>query len=278
MVSSSTAAGVTLGFILGSASAWLVEHAAQPEQVAAWGWRIPFIASVMFFMRRLAPAPRHRRKRQKAQAAAMRPPLFASLVADWLPIVQHVRHRRDDERGLLPHVHVCGRTAQQGAGVSSDAGAEFLLANTLASSSCCSQSRSAAGCRIATGRRRLMMVVTIAGDVLIYPALWLMLYGTRCSSSWRRSAGDSAGHGARAAGRMLVEIFPLRTRVTSMSVAYSITLALAGGTAPLVAAWLVERFEDPLGRPSTSWLYGLIGLALMLPMTETNRRSLGATG
>ena len=36
-------------------------------------------------------------------------------------------------------------------------------------------------------------------------------------------------------GAMLVEIFPLRTRVTSMSLAYSVTLALAGGTAPLVA-------------------------------------------
>ena len=36
-------------------------------------------------------------------------------------------------------------------------------------------------------------------------------------------------------GAMLVEIFPLRTRVTSMSLAYSMTLALAGGTAPLVA-------------------------------------------
>ena len=32
-------------------------------------------------------------------------------------------------------------------------------------------------------------------------------------------------------GAMVVEIFPLRTRVTSMSFAYSITLALAGGTA-----------------------------------------------
>ncbi len=31
-------------------------------------------------------------------------------------------------------------------------------------------------------------------------------------------------------GAMVVEIFPLRTRVTSLSLAYSVTLALAGGT------------------------------------------------
>ena len=46
-------------------------------------------------------------------------------------------------------------------------------------------------------------------------------------------------------GAMVVEIFPLRTRVTSMSVAYSITLALAGGLAPLVATWLVDHVRRP---------------------------------
>jgi hypothetical protein len=45
---------------------------------------------------------------------------------------------------------------------------------------------------------------------------------------------------------MVVEIFPLRTRVTSMSVAYSVTLALAGGTAPLVATWLIDTMKQPL--------------------------------
>ena len=49
-------------------------------------------------------------------------------------------------------------------------------------------------------------------------------------------------------GAMVVEIFPLRTRVTSMSVAYSVTLALAGGTAPLVSTWLIDTLGEPLAR------------------------------
>jgi MHS family proline/betaine transporter-like MFS transporter len=73
---------------------------------------------------------------------------------------------------------------------------------------------------------------------------------------------------------MVVEIFPLRTRVTSMSFAYSITLALAGGTAPLVSTWLVERFGQPLMPAWYIMLYGLIGLAIMWPMSETNARRL----
>jgi MHS family proline/betaine transporter-like MFS transporter len=75
-------------------------------------------------------------------------------------------------------------------------------------------------------------------------------------------------------GAMLVEIFPLRTRVTSMSFAYSVTLALAGGTAPLVSAWLVERLGQPLAPAWYIMLYGAIGIALMWPMNETNARRL----
>src|SRR5262249_45449211 len=47
LISSSTAAGVTIGFILGSGSAWLVNSLLTREQVASWGWRVPFVASVL---------------------------------------------------------------------------------------------------------------------------------------------------------------------------------------------------------------------------------------
>jgi MHS family proline/betaine transporter-like MFS transporter len=75
-------------------------------------------------------------------------------------------------------------------------------------------------------------------------------------------------------GAMLVEIFPLRTRVTSMSFAYSLTLALAGGTAPMVSSWLIKTFDQPLAPAFYIIIHGLIGLAIMWPMGETNDRPL----
>jgi len=59
-----------------------------------------------------------------------------------------------------------------------------------------------------------------------------------------------------------------------MSIAYSVTLALAGGTAPLVSAWIIEKFGQPLAPAYYLMLHGLIGLALMWPMAETNNRRL----
>ena len=40
LVSSSTAAGVTIGFILGSGSAWAISALLRPEHVSNWGWRV----------------------------------------------------------------------------------------------------------------------------------------------------------------------------------------------------------------------------------------------
>jgi MHS family proline/betaine transporter-like MFS transporter len=53
------------------------------------------------------------------------------------------------------------------------------------------------------------------------------------------------------------------------------TLALAGGTAPLVSTWLVERTAQPLAPAWYLMIYGVIGLALIWPMRETNTRTLG---
>src|SRR5439155_7731746 len=46
LISSSTAAGVTIGFILGSGTAWLINASLSREHVVSWGWRILFVASV----------------------------------------------------------------------------------------------------------------------------------------------------------------------------------------------------------------------------------------
>jgi MHS family proline/betaine transporter-like MFS transporter len=75
-------------------------------------------------------------------------------------------------------------------------------------------------------------------------------------------------------GAMVVEIFPLKGRVTSMSFAYSITLALAGGLMPVVAKELTHAFASPMAPVFYAMIYGVIGLPIMLSMKETNGRTL----
>jgi len=156
-----------------------------------------------------------------------------------------------------------------------EGGAAFLLANTLSLFVVLAAKPLGGWLSDRVGRRRLMLTLTVATMSLIYLALRLMLYGSpQAFAGGQVLLAVPLGMALGLQGAMVVEIFPLRTRVTSMSVAYSVTLALAGGTAPLVCSWLIETLGQPLAPAYYIMLYGAIGLALMLPMQETNQRSL----
>jgi MHS family proline/betaine transporter-like MFS transporter len=151
----------------------------------------------------------------------------------------------------------------------------FLLANTLSLVAVLIAKPFGGWLSDRVGRRRLMLILTVAIMSFIYPVFQLMLSGTpRQFVLGQVVLAVPIGMALGLQGAMVVEIFPLRTRVTSMSIAYSITLALAGGTAPLVSAWLIEHFQQPLAPAYYVMLHGAIGLALMWPMAETNNRVL----
>jgi MHS family proline/betaine transporter-like MFS transporter len=271
LVSSSTAAGVTLGFILGSGSAWLVNASLSRGEVAVWGWRVPFIASVLLCVAGWLLRRGLHETAEGLKAVASRPPLLPSLIADWLPMVRTFGIvAMTNAAYYLTFTYVVDRRKNLHGG-----GSGFLMANTLSLLLVLVAKPLGGWLSDRVGRRRLMLVLTVTTMSLIYPALWLMLYGM----PWQFMLGQlllavPLGMALGLQGAMVVEIFPLRTRVTSMSFAYSITLALAGGTAPLVSAWLIEKSGAPLAPAYYVMLYGATGLALLWPMPETNTRTL----
>jgi len=44
----------------------------------------------------------------------------------------------------------------------------------------------------------------------------------------------------------LSEMFPSRVRVSAMSVGYNVSMAIFGGTTPMIAAWLLNRTHNDL--------------------------------
>ena len=206
--------------------------------MSAWGWRIPFIGSVLFciigwFLRRGISETA-----EGLKAASIRPPLIPSLVADWLPIVQTF--------GIVAMTNAAYYltftfAVERRKSLTGEGGSAFLLANTLSLVVVLISKPLGGWLSDKVGRRKLMLVLTVATMALIYVALRMMLYGTpREFTIGQILLAVPIGMALGLQGAMVVEIFPLRTRVTSMSFAYSITLALAGGTAPLVSTWLIE--------------------------------------
>jgi MHS family proline/betaine transporter-like MFS transporter len=275
LVSSFAAAGVTLGFILGSAAAWLVNRSLDDAQVSEWGWRIPFVGSVLLLGVGWALRRGLQETEQGKIAAGTRPPLLASLVADWQPMLRAFGIiAMTNAAYYLMFTYVVERRSKS-AGAQTDAGADFLLANTLCLVVVLFAKLLGGWLSDRVGRRRLMLILTVTALAAIVPGLWLALNG----EPWQFFLGQlllavPLGMALGLQGALLVEIFPLRTRVTSMSFAYGTTLALTGGTAPLVATWLVERTQVPLAPAFYVMAYGLVALLLVWPMTETNRRTL----
>jgi MFS transporter, MHS family, proline/betaine transporter len=272
LISSSTAAGTTLGFILGSGAAWLVNVTLGSEQASAWGWRIPFIASISLCVAGWLLRRGIHESSEGLKAATIRPALLPSLRADWRPIVQTF--------GIVAMTNAAYYltftfAVERRKHLAGEGGEVFLLANTISLFMVLFAKPVGGWLSDIVGRRRLMIALTLVTMSLVYVALRAMLYGSPATFiGGQLLMAVPLGMALGLQGAMLVEIFPLRTRVTSMSLAYSVTLALAGGTAPLVASWLIDTLGEPLSPACYIMLYGVIGLALMWPMQETNARRL----
>jgi MFS transporter, MHS family, proline/betaine transporter len=268
IIASSTAAGTTLGFILGSGTAWLVRSSLGAEASADWGWRVPFIASLLLCVLGWLLRRGIHESEQGIKAAAERAPIVKSLLSDWKPIVQTfgIVALTNAAYYLTFNFAVERRKAEN---------TDFQLINTCSLFVVLFAKVYGGWLSDRMGRRKLMIVLTVVLMAVLYFGQHLMLHGQPLEFGLGQViVGIPLAMALGLQGAMVVEIFPLRTRVTSMSFAYSITLALAGGLAPFVATWLIDVAGSPTAPAFYAMMYGLIGLPIMLGMRETNRRSL----
>jgi MHS family proline/betaine transporter-like MFS transporter len=269
LVSSSTAAGTTLGFLLGSLTAFLVKETMGVE-AAAWGWRIPFVGSILFCVAGWLLRRGIRESAEGEKSAAIRAPLWSSMVRDWRPMVQTFGIVAMTNAAYYVTFTFTVERRKALTGMSSP----FLA--TMVSLVVVLIAKPLGGwLSDHLGRRRMMLGLTVVTMPLLYFALDLMLHGSPAEFLLGQCMlGVPLGMALGLQGAMNVEIYPLRTRVTSMSFAYSVTLALSGGIAPLVSTWLIDVLRQPTAPVYYIMGYGVIGLLIMWPMKETNARRL----
>ncbi len=268
IIASSTAAGTTLGFLLGILTAYIINRTIGPAEAAAWGWRIPFIGSVAFCIAGWLLRRGIHESEQGQKAVAARAPILPSLISDWKPIVQTF-----GIVGLTNAAYYFAFTFAVEHRKAESADFQFVTIMSLIVVLFVKVAGGWLSDRF--GRRRMMIFLTLVLMAALPMAQRLMFEGSVDEFMLGQlMLGIPLAMALGLQGAMVVEIFPLRTRVTSMSFAYSISLALAGGIAPLVAKYLTDKVQSTTALTIYMLSYGLVGLPIMLGMRETNTRSL----
>lgn len=234
--------GSGLGIMLSTGVVTLLFVLLTPEQIDAWGWRIPLLFSVvlvavgLIIRSKIEESPAFRER--EAVAAPPRVPVFETLRKHWRMVLVAI--------GMYISVAAFGFT--QGVFFVSYlvnqmqiAPATATLANLVA----------AAGYLLATllggwlsdriGRTRAYLV----GAVLILIAPFLM-FGIGATGSVplilavMPVVGALGGVACGAQAALFFELFPARVRYTGISLGFQIAAVLGGGLTPLIAASLTE--------------------------------------
>jgi len=125
------------------------------------------------------------------------------------------------------------------------------------------------------GRKPVLLAFNIALLVAAYP-LFLLVHHQAASLILLGQAGFALIIGILfgANPATMAEITSKAVRVSVLSIGYNVALAIFGGTAPAVAAYLIERTSDDMSPAFYMMIFALMAIAATLSFRETSRRKI----
>ncbi len=270
-VSSWSTFGQFVGLILGSGIGALVSSLLTEAQVDAWGWRVPFLLSVIItglgFYYRSGINESPAMQESEAQHGS---PVIEAVRTEWKTIfvylcmivmtgvgwfVAYVYAVND----LTSHMHVST--------------AKALDINTLALFGILVVTPFAGMLSDKIGRKPLAIFAAVGTGILALPLWWLIHH----ENSIYIIIGQltfailfAVGWAVYAV--MMVEILSPRVRCTVISIGNGIAYGVFGGLTPLIATYLVERTSDDYAPVYLLMVMALISFVATLTVPETLKR------
>ncbi|NKQ54742.1 MHS family MFS transporter [Amycolatopsis sp. K13G38] len=262
--------GGPFGLVLANLVLLGVSTTTTPQQFLAWGWRIPFLLSVVLIALGLV-----------IRARVGETPVFAELrrtrTRRSAPLAVLLRHNFRAvvvASALFIGVNLCGYiliafigsygTQKLHAGRSA-----MLLVGVVGALSWALWTVLGARWSDRLGRRRTYLLGTVALAVWALPMFLLLDTGSvplMLLAVFGLAIGLGITYGPQAAA--YAELFPAAVRYSGASLAYSLGAVLGGGFAPLVAAWLLARTGSSLAVSAYMFLGCLITFAAVLAWSE----------
>ena len=235
--------GTVAGMLLGSAVATLIHGVLSADQIQAWGWRLPFLGGLLVGI-----------AGWQMRRGAMETPEFVWLQdrgkVEPRPVLQALREMP------LRVLQVAGIVLLFGVAIYTlfvwmptylthfvtPPVPHALLVNTLCMMLLVVAIPFAGWLADRVGYKRVLAVGAVATSIVVYPLFKWMDSGTTFAAAVALAIFaliNGCIQGAMPVA--MADLFPSRLRYSAMAIGYNVTLALFGGTAPLVATWLIKR-------------------------------------
>ncbi|MEO0966418.1 MAG: MFS transporter [Planctomycetota bacterium] len=266
--------GAVLGFLIGSGLGALISAVLSDEALAAWGWRVPFLMGVgiagfaSVFRRHMTEEP------GSTKASEGKVPLVEAVRLEWRTMLRIAGLILMANVGFyMMFVYVTTYLAEQ-VGVSM---ARALEIDTVAMSTLLVIVPVSAWISDRIGRKPVLLIASIGCAALSVPLFTVIHHDdTVLIFLGQLAFAVLLGFAFGANSATIVELTRPRYRCTVISVAYNVTVAIFGGTTPLVAAWLIRNTGEDLVPAFYLTLVALITAAVVLTMPETYRRDVTA--
>jgi MFS transporter, MHS family, proline/betaine transporter len=233
-----------LGTLLGSGTAALCTGLLSEQQLAAWGWRLPFVAGILigalgFWLRLgVAESPSFVANQKAGNLAGN--PIAEALRNDRGAILTTFGLTGLSSIGYyLPFVWLPTWLSRINRPPLSESLA--LTANSIALLALLILTPLTAVISDRVGRKPMFLGTAIGYVVLSYPLFLMMTDGTFTRAVVAGLAFACCnGLYSGCMGATMVELFPTRTRYSGIAIGYNVGQALLGGTAPLIATALID--------------------------------------
>lgn len=267
--------GIPIGLLLGTLSMSLMTAVTTDAQFLAWGWRIPFVASIVlvgigFWIRSGLPESHVFEEHKKADKLS-KSPLADAFKYHWRSILKLVGCKLGENicyysLATFSIAYATGTIGYSQASVLQVMNiAAFVTAITMGVFAYLSDY---------IGKRKLYIYGSSAIIVLAIPYYYFIgqsYTGFAIATIVGLSCVWAAMNSVQ--GALFTELFPTNVRYTGASLGYNIAAPLGGGLAPLISAYLIAEYDSYIAVAIYFMLAGAVSLVSVLMMGKEKTQS-----